>query len=102
MAINRQEEYTSIGIKQAIPLSRHNNPQYSIGVDVGSGATFTVQGTLSKINRAGVVPIWFDIPALTGILVDTNDKIVNTPLEAVRINITAITDNVIFQVMQNT
>ncbi len=101
MSINVEKTYNSTGIKTAIPLNRHGNPQYSIGIDIVATATVTVQGTLSQINRVGVTPIWFDIPALTGVATDTFDKIVNTPLEAVRLNVTATTGDVNFQVMQN-
>jgi len=102
MAINVEQTHTTTGFKPGIPLSRHNDPQYSIGIDIGGGGTVTVQGTISQINRAGVTPIWFDITALTGVTIDTFDKITNTPLEAVRLEITAVTDTIIFQVMQNT
>lgn len=101
MAINVERSYTATGFQTAIPVNRHGNPQYSIGIDIGGGGTVTVQGTLSQINRAGVTPIWFDIPALTAITADTFDKMVNTPLEAIRLNVTAVTDTIIFQVMQN-
>ncbi len=102
MAINVEQTFTTTGNKDGIPLSRHNDPQYSIVIDIGGGGDVTVQGTLSQINRAGVTPIWFDIPALTNVVADTSDKIINTPLEAVRLNITTVTDTIIFQVMQNT
>jgi len=102
MAINTEISYTTTGFKGAIPLSRQNNPNYSIGIDIGGGGTVTVQATLSKLNRAGVTPIWFNIPALTTITADTFDKIEQTPLEAVRLEITAVTDTIIFQVAQNT
>jgi len=102
MAINVEQTHTTTGFKDAVILSRHNDPQYAVNIDVGGGGTFTVQGTLSQPNRAGVTPIWFNITNLTALTVDTADKIVNTPLEAVRLNITAVTDTIIFQVMQNT
>lgn len=102
MAINIEATYTTTGVKDAIPVNRHGNPQYSVGIDIGGGGDVTVQATLSQINRSGVVPIWFDIPALVNITANTFDKIVDTPLEAIRLNITTVTDTIILQVAQNT
>lgn len=102
MAINKEKSYTTTGDKDGIPLDRHSDPQYSVVIDIGGGGDVTVQGTISQINRAGVTPIWFDLPALTNVIADASDKIINTPLEAIRLQITAVTDTIIFQVMQNT
>ena len=103
MAINREQTFTTgaSGGQVAIPLNRHGNPQYSIDIDIGGGGDVTVEATLSQINR-GDTAIWRPIPALTNVTADAFDKIVNTPFEAIRLNITSITDTIIFRVQQNT
>lgn len=101
MAINVQKEYTTTGDKIAIPLNRHGNSDYSVNVDIGGGGDVTVQGTLSQINRSGVTPIWFDIDNLVNLTADASEKITNTPLEAIRMSVTSVTDTVTLQVMQS-
>lgn len=101
MAINVTQSHTTTGFKAPIMLSRHNDPQYSVSIDIGGGGTVTVQGTLSQLNR-GEAAVWFDIASLTSITTDTFSKLTNTPLEAMRLNVTAVTDTIGLQVMQNT
>jgi hypothetical protein len=102
MAINVERQYTNTGLQQAIPLNRHGNPQYSVVVGIGGGGDVSVEGTISRINVVGVTPVWFPIINLTNLVADTADKIIETPLEAVRVNVIAVTDTINFQIMQNT
>lgn len=102
MAVNRSEVYSTLGIKGAIPLNRHGSPQLSVSVQLADTATYTIQGTISQINRDGNAAIWNDLPTMTGLNANAFHKVENSPIEAIRINITAMNDNVVFQVAQNT
>jgi hypothetical protein len=102
MAINAKQTHTTTGAKEAIIVSRHNDPNYSLDVDIGGGATYTIEATINQLNRADVTPVWHPLPSAINLTTALFDKIEHTPLEAIRINISAITDNVTFQVMQNT
>lgn len=102
MAINAKKSYTTTGIKTAIPLNRHGNPQFSISVEVQASATYTLQGSITQINREGTTQVWNDIPAMTGLTATAFQKITNSPLEALRLNVIAITGTVNFQLLQGT
>ena len=101
MAINVGQSHTTTGAKTAIPLSRHNRPQYTVDIDIGGGGDVTVEATIDPLNQAGVTPTWRALPALTNVTADSFTKIENTPLEAIRINITSVTNTIRFRVMQN-
>lgn len=102
MAINAKRSYTSTGIKTAIPLNRHGNPQFSISVQITGTATYTLQGSITQINRTGQTEVWNDIPSMTALTINAFQKIVNSPLEGLRLNITAISGTVDFQILQGT
>jgi len=102
MAINAKRSYTTTGIKVAIPLNRHGNPQFSISVQITGTATYTLQGSISRINRTDSSEVWNDIPAMTGLTINAFQKITNSPLEALRLNITAISGTLDFQILQGT
>lgn len=103
MAINVKKTYTGTGAQEAIPLNRHGPQNYSVEVNLASTGTYTVEVTLDQINRPGVNPVWHPVPAITGIVdTDTFDKIVDTPLEAIRINPSVNASGIDFHIMQNT
>lgn len=99
--INAKRTYTGTGAQVAIPLNRWSRDNYSVVTDVGATATYTVEGTIDQINRIGVTPVWFDITGLVGLTASTSDKITDTPLEALRVNIAANSGELGFHVMQN-
>lgn len=101
MSINVSQSFSTTGAKAAIPLNRHGNPQYSISAVLGSTGTYTVEGTLDQLNREGITPVWQDITGLIALTASTFDKIENTPLEAVRINIAAVGTTLNFKIQQN-
>ena len=102
MAINSKQSHTGTGVKVAIPLNRHGNPQFSISIQITGSATYTLQGSISQINRTTSSDVWNDIPSMTALSVNAFQKIVNSPLEALRLNITAISGTVDFQILQGT
>lgn len=102
MAINVTQVITDAGPSDPICLNRHGNPQTSIVVDVGAGATYDIQGTTDQLNRAGITPTWFTLPNGQGLTANVADKIVNTPLEAVRLDLAVNTGPTVFKVQQNT
>lgn len=102
MAINAKRSYTTTGIQTAIPLNRHGNPQFSISVQITGTATYTLQGSIAQINRTGSSDVWNDIPSMTGLAINAFQKITNSPLEGLRLNITAISGTIDFQILQNT
>lgn len=102
MAINVKKSYTSTGVKIAVPLNRHGNPQFSISVKITGTATYTLQGSISQINRDTSSDVWNDIPSMTALSIDAFQKIVNSPLEALRLNVTAISGTLDFQILQGT
>lgn len=101
MAINKTVSYTSTGTKDWIPLSRHNQTDLSVIIDIGGGGNVTVEGTISKINQ-GETAIPFDITGLVGVTANTSKAVSDTPLEAVRFVINSVTDTITGQVMQST
>ncbi len=102
MTINVKQSITTTGAQPAIELSRHSRPDYSIEIQIGGGGDVTVESTLDKINQSGVTVNWNALSALTNVVADDFSKIENMPLEAIRLNVTAVTDTVVFHVMQNT
>ena len=102
MAVNSKRSYATTGTKEAIPLNRHGNPQFSISVQLSGTTTYTMQGTISQINRNGGATVWNDLPTMTGLTANAFSKVENSPLEALRINILSTTAEVDLQVMQNT
>lgn len=99
--INAKKNYTTTGAKAAIPLNRWASSELSVEVDVGTTGTYTVEGTLDQVNRAGVTPVWFTITGMSALTADTAQNIANTPMEAIRINIAVIDSTIDFHVMQN-
>ena len=102
MPINVQKAYTGTGAQAAIILNRYGDPQVSVVIDIATTGDVTIEGTLTQLNRTdSETPIWFEIDNLINIAADSNQRIENTPLEAIRANITANGSGVILQVMQN-
>lgn len=98
--INRRETYTGTGAQAAIPLNRWTNTDIAAELVFGSTGTVTVEGTLDQVNRADVTPTWFDITGLVAVTADTAEKITDTPLEAIRLNIAANGSSITFHIMQ--
>jgi len=101
MSINVSQSFSTTGAKAAIPLNRHGNPQYAVSAVLGTTGTYTVEGTVDQLNREGITPEWQPVTGLVGVTTDTFDKIENTPLEAIRINIAVIDSTLKFQIQQN-
>lgn len=106
--INVRKTYTGTGAQDAIQLNRWSKDDYSVIVRLATTGTYTVEGTLDYINRpldADRQPSpaveWFDITNLAGLSADAAEKITETPLEAIRINIAANATGIDFHVMQN-
>lgn len=100
--INRKQLAVT-GVGDWIPLNRWSKDSYSIVTTVNGTATYTVEFTLDQINRAGVLGNEVARPVLggTGLTADANLNIANTPMEAMRVNITAGAGSVDLHVMQN-
>lgn len=84
--------------ERIIPLNRWGDPDYGVAVKTGS-ATF--EGTLDRVNRKGVTPVWFSLTDSGGSPLDSigvADGIkspVEKPLEAIRVTaVSASTGNV--------
>ena len=93
--------YLTTGFTPPLPLNRWGRNNFSIIADVGTTGTYTVEGTVSRLNREdGLTPIWFELAGLVGLTADITTAIKETPLEAVRLNITAIDTTIRLQVMQ--
>ncbi len=102
MAINVEKTYTGTGAQDAIILNRYGDPQTSVVVDLATTGDVTIEGTLSQLNRDnGLTAIWFEIENLINLTADSNQRVENTPLEAIRANITTNATGVTLQVMQN-
>jgi hypothetical protein len=99
--INVKKEYSGAGNKDAIQLNRWSMNSYSVQIDVTGVIDLTVQGTLDYINRADSIVTWSDIVSLTNVTVDTFDKIVDTPLEAVRVVVNSGAGSAVFHIMQS-
>lgn len=73
-----------------ITLDRWENPRYSVQLD--SGTSILVEGTLAQVNRSGVTPVWATIKDLTGTAITAAGVgitgIEATPYEAIRITAT--------------
>lgn len=94
--------YTGTGEQVPVMLNRWTLDDISIVVDISATATYTIEATLSQLNRDdGLTAIWFEVSGLIGLTADVTDKISATPLQAVRVNIAANSGNVRFQVMQS-
>ena len=100
MAINNLVTYTGTGAQAPIMLNRHAPSNYSVRLDFDTTGDVDVQGTLSQLNR-GDAEDWFDITGLTGITADSAEKIVDTPLEAIRFVINANGSTINGRVMQS-
>ena len=95
------ETYTSTGFTPPLLLNRWSRSNYSIIVDVGTTSTFTVEGTVSRLNLDdGLTPVWFEFLGLVGITTVITTALKETPLEAVRLNIGVIDSTIRLQVMQ--
>lgn len=101
MAVNVRKTYTTSGPQVPVMLNRHGPSDYTLDIDIGGGGDVTVEATSGQINR-GQTPIWHPLASLTNVTADAFEKVTDTPLEAVRLNITSVTDEITFQVSQNT
>lgn len=98
--INRKQSNVT-GVGDWIPLNRWANDDYSVVIVDNGTSTYTVEGTLDQINRKGVIgnEVVFGIENLEAVTGDMSNKITETPMEAVRINVDS--GDVDFHVMQN-
>ena len=100
--INRKQTAVT-GVGDWIPLNRWSKDDYSIVTTVNGTATYTIEFTLDQVNRAGVLGNEVARPVLNGedLTASANLNITETPMEAIRVNITAGAGSVDFHVMQN-
>lgn len=104
--MNISESYTSSGIKDIIRLSPAET-SFSVGVHIiiSATATVNVEYTPDKPDMEVNTPpggtydnwgsvAWEDDPALTGITATTSVH-VDTPIEALRVNITSYTSGTV-------
>lgn len=99
--VNVKKEYAGAGNKDAIQLNRWSRDNYSIQIAVTGTIDITVQGTLDYINREGETVVWSNISTLANVTADTFDKIVDTPLEAIRVVVNSGAGSIIFHIAQN-
>ena len=93
--------YTVTGFTPPLLLNRWGRNNYSIIVDVDATGTYTVEGTISRLNRiVGLSPVCFELAGLVGLTTDITTALKETPLEAIRLNITAVDTTIRLQVMQ--
>ncbi len=95
--------YTTTGTKTPIILNRWGDYDTSVVVLLSGTATYTLEATINRLNRSTTIQpiVWFELAGLVDITTDITDSIKNTPLEAIRINITALSDDVRFQILQS-
>lgn len=98
--VNRKQLAVT-GVGDWIPLNRWSNDDLSVVTTANGTVTYDVEFTLDQVNRAGVTVV--DRPILngTGLTADANLNVTETPMEAVRVNITAGAGSVDFHVMQS-
>ena len=104
----KQVNEAGTGAKDWIILNRQSKPDYSLNIIITGTVTASIQATLKQQNnptnepQAGAAQAEdiFDISGLTGITASQASKIVDTPLEAIRVNQTAGTGSVTLHVMQ--
>lgn len=104
--INRNQiNTTGTGEKPWVPLNRWANDDYTVKLTVNGMATFSLEGTISQINR-GESGSEFTLndesgTPISGITSTTTYVIAATPLEAIRVNQTAGTGSVDMHIMQS-
>ena len=98
--VNRKQANVT-GVGDWIPLNRWSRDDYSIVTTINGASTYTVEFTLDQINRKGVLGNETTRPVenATDLIADANVNIVETPMEAIRINVSS--GDVDFHVMQN-
>ncbi len=106
----KQANSAGIGIKPWIPMNRWGRDHFSLVLSFIGSATASVEGTLKKLNQASdstdlaagppVAGDVFTITNATDLTSDVALVIVDTPLEAIRINQTAGVGSVDLHVMQ--
>lgn len=106
----KQVNTLGIGAKPWIPMNRWSTDHYSLILTVTGTATFDVEGTLKKLNQAAsdtdlaagppAASDIFGIANATGLTASAALNIVDTPLEAIRVNQTAGPGSVDFHVAQ--
>lgn len=96
------ETYTTVGVQAPLLLHRWAGSNTAFVVDVSTTATYTLEGTLSRMDSDGVaIPVWFELSGLVNLTTDITDVIRNTPLSAIRISISAVDTEVRLQIRQS-
>lgn len=92
-----KREYTTDGIQETILLeSQDSNGNTTIGIDVGGGASVTVQASISPSNTDS--PLWYNILNLAGVTANTLAVLANTPIRSLRVVTSGVVDTVTLEV----
>lgn len=100
--VHVEKTYTGTGEQAPIPLNRWSRPSTSLVVKLNTTGTYTVEATLTQLNRSTAgTPIWFELTDLVALETDITDTLKDTPLEAIRLNIAVNGSSIFFQVLQS-
>ena len=87
--VRAKREYTAAtGLQPWIPVNRWVEGTYTVTYDFGA-ATVDLEGTLAHINRGEDPDDAFGITGATGLTGSGQLTIVDVPLDAIRLNVTA-------------
>jgi len=92
---------TVTGVGDWIPLNRWAKDDLSIVTTANGTVTYDVEFTLDQVNRPNVTVTPRPIENGTGLTADANLNVTETPMEAIRVNITDGAGSVDFHVMQS-
>lgn len=100
--VNRKQSAVT-GAGDWIPLNRWAKDDLSIVTTANGTVTYDIEFTIDQVNRPNVLGNEDARPVAngTGLTADANLNVTETPMEAIRVNITAGAGSVDFHVMQS-
>ena len=103
MAKPTSQTVAGVGTSPPVPLDRKINP-FWVGVyaKISATATYNVEGTLDDIYASGwsaATANWFSLPNFNALSASHAD-LLDFPVTAIRLNVTASTGNVTLQTLQ--